>query len=56
MDNRKLLKKARTPRLEVHPGPESPEFERELKMLAELLLDIYIDKRRRGATKRDPEF
>ena len=30
---------------------ESPEIERELRMMAELLLDIYIEKRRRTRRK-----
>jgi len=30
---------------------ESPEVERELRMMAELLLDIYIEKRRRSGRK-----
>ena len=56
MDDRESHKKPVAEPLEARPDTDSPEFERELKMMAELLLDIYIDKRRRGATKQDSEF
>jgi hypothetical protein len=56
MDNRETPRKPVTPPLGARPGTESPEFERELKMMAELLLDIYIDKRRRGASKKHRSF
>ena len=37
-------------------GAESAEFDRELQMMAELLLDIYLDKQRQHARKKRPEY
>jgi hypothetical protein len=56
MDNRETRKKPVTAPVAVRPGTESLQFEQELRMMAELLLDIYLDKRRRGASKQHEEF